>query len=224
MTAKAKAKNRILEAVHETAGDLHRLGFIDKRKMQKYDVLCLTPVQDYAPNEVSSAVQAIDKALAKLMHAREGEVIAHADHVAEIAAGPLEDRVHRMRTLRQVFTEGDWLTSEQLNSLQDVAPMRKSQPASDWKRRGCIFSVSRGGREYFARYQFDAMYAPLPVIHEILEAFGDAADPWTLAAWFHYPNAWIAGADSAPMAPKDALDRREDVVQAALKRRTSYIT
>ena len=47
MTTKPKAKSRILEAVHETARDLHRLGFIDKRKMQKYDVLCLEPVQDY---------------------------------------------------------------------------------------------------------------------------------------------------------------------------------
>ena len=32
-----KTKSRILEAVHESASDLHRLGFIDKRKMQKYD-------------------------------------------------------------------------------------------------------------------------------------------------------------------------------------------
>ena len=42
-----RAKSPILEAVHETAGDLHRLGFIDKRKMQKYDALCLEPVPDY---------------------------------------------------------------------------------------------------------------------------------------------------------------------------------
>ena len=45
--AKAKAKSRILEAVHETAGDLHRLGFIDKRKMRKFDVLCLDPIPEY---------------------------------------------------------------------------------------------------------------------------------------------------------------------------------
>jgi len=36
--------SRIFEAVHETASDLHRLGFIDKRKMRKYDALCLEPV------------------------------------------------------------------------------------------------------------------------------------------------------------------------------------
>ncbi|WP_157268939.1 helix-turn-helix domain-containing protein [Azohydromonas aeria] len=43
----AKAKSRILEAVHDTAADLHRLGFIDKRKMRKYDALCLDPVPEY---------------------------------------------------------------------------------------------------------------------------------------------------------------------------------
>lgn len=49
-----KAGNRILEAVHESASDLHRLGFIDKRKMQKYDVLCLAPVRDYDAAEVTA--------------------------------------------------------------------------------------------------------------------------------------------------------------------------
>ena len=49
-----KTKSRILEAVHETAGDLHRLGFIDKRKMQKYDALCLEPVQDYDAEKVKA--------------------------------------------------------------------------------------------------------------------------------------------------------------------------
>jgi hypothetical protein len=185
---------------------------------------------DTDPAAVSSVVQAIEKALVVMAHARQGDVITRADHLAEIATGLLEpsselleDRVHRMQTLRQVFIEGDWLTSEQLNSLQTMPPKSRSQPASDWKRRGRIYSVGRSGREYFARYQFDAMYEPLPVIREILEAFGEVADPWALAAWFHYPNAWLVGADSAPVAPKDALDRRDDVVRAALRRRTSYV-
>jgi putative transcriptional regulator len=44
---KSKAKSRIFEAVHETASDLYRLGFIDKRKMGKFDALCLEPVPEY---------------------------------------------------------------------------------------------------------------------------------------------------------------------------------
>lgn len=54
MTAKARPKSRIMEAVHEGALDLHRLGFIDKRKMQKYEVLCLEPVQDYDAAKVKA--------------------------------------------------------------------------------------------------------------------------------------------------------------------------
>ena len=182
------------------------------------------------PAAVSSVVEAVEKALAVLVRARQGGVIARADQLAEIAAGLLEpstelleDRVRRMQTLRQVFSNGDWLTSDQLNALQAVPSRNKSQPASDWKRRGRIYGVSHGGREYFARYQFDAMYEPLPVIREVLGAFGDVADPWVLAAWFHYPNAWIAGLDGAPMAPKDALDWHDAVVHAARQRHASYV-
>ncbi len=47
MTTKTKARSRIFEAVHETASDLHRIGFIDKRKMRQFDALCLDPVPEY---------------------------------------------------------------------------------------------------------------------------------------------------------------------------------
>jgi len=47
MTKKAKPKSRILEAVHETASDFHRLGFINVHKMRQYDALCLDPVPEY---------------------------------------------------------------------------------------------------------------------------------------------------------------------------------
>lgn len=54
MIRKNKPKSRILEAVHETAGDLHRLGFIDKRKMREYDALCLAPVPDYTGEKIKA--------------------------------------------------------------------------------------------------------------------------------------------------------------------------
>lgn len=52
MTPKTKAKSRILESVHETATDLHRLGFIDKRKQQKFNALCLEPIPDYDSEKI----------------------------------------------------------------------------------------------------------------------------------------------------------------------------
>lgn len=52
MVTKTKSKSPIFEAVHETASDLHRLGFIDQRKMRKFDFLCLDPIPDYDSKKV----------------------------------------------------------------------------------------------------------------------------------------------------------------------------
>ena len=45
-------KSRLLEAVHETARDLHKLGFIDKRTMCDYDALCIVPVPSYSAEQI----------------------------------------------------------------------------------------------------------------------------------------------------------------------------
>jgi len=42
-----KPKSDILEAVRETATDLAKLGFIDKRKQQKIEALCREPIPPY---------------------------------------------------------------------------------------------------------------------------------------------------------------------------------
>ena len=49
---KAKAKSAIFEAVHETASDLHRFGFINKRNMHKFDALCIDPIPDYSSEKI----------------------------------------------------------------------------------------------------------------------------------------------------------------------------
>lgn len=41
LRSKRKRKSKILEAVHESAKDLHSLGFIDDESMKRYDELCL---------------------------------------------------------------------------------------------------------------------------------------------------------------------------------------
>lgn len=128
-----------------------------------------------------------------------------------------DEEAHRQRTIREVFEEGEWVGADQLSAPR--------QPAADWEQERRVFSVDYDGRRYYARYQFDASLQPLPVIKEVLAAFGDA-DPWAIAAWFHYPSAWLVedheqGTRNVP--PKNALDRRADVVEAAIKRFTSYV-
>ena len=71
MATKPKAKNRLLEAVHETASDLHRLGFIDKRKQQKYDALCLEPIPPYDSKKIKAlrkSLQVSQSVLASILN------------------------------------------------------------------------------------------------------------------------------------------------------------
>jgi len=52
MTTRAKAGSSILDAVHETAHDVHAAGFIDMRTMQSYGALCLEPVPTYSSAKI----------------------------------------------------------------------------------------------------------------------------------------------------------------------------
>jgi len=47
-------ESRVLEAVHETAQDLYKLGFITKRSMREYDILCVEPVPVYSSEQIRS--------------------------------------------------------------------------------------------------------------------------------------------------------------------------
>jgi putative transcriptional regulator len=49
---KRQARSRILDAVHETARNLHTAGFIGKRRMRQYDMLCLAPVPKYSSRRI----------------------------------------------------------------------------------------------------------------------------------------------------------------------------
>lgn len=42
----------ILDSVHETASDFYSKGHIDQMTMRHFDTLCLTPVRDFAANDV----------------------------------------------------------------------------------------------------------------------------------------------------------------------------
>lgn len=53
----AKSKSAILAAVHETAADLHGAGFIDKRRMRRYDALCLAPVPAFTGETIKAVRQ-----------------------------------------------------------------------------------------------------------------------------------------------------------------------
>jgi len=185
------------------------------------------------PAILPSLRHGLELAVVLLLNAGQTRMFAQADQLAELVTqltepdlGLIEERMQRLKTVKEMLDHGEWLTAEMLNRLQPDPPPNKSHPTSDWKRRGRIFSVNIGGKEYFASYQFDALYQPLPIIKDILKAFGPVADSWKIAAWFHFPNGWIAetGRNTLlPLAPKDALDRRDDLLNALTRRQGSYV-
>ncbi|MDL1871371.1 DNA-binding transcriptional regulator [Deltaproteobacteria bacterium PRO3] len=44
-------------AIHETAGDLHEAGMIDKQTMRRFDESCLTPIQPLTPKKIKALRQ-----------------------------------------------------------------------------------------------------------------------------------------------------------------------
>lgn len=66
MNTNAKKKSRLLEAAHDTAHDLQRLGFIDKRKMAKFDALCIAPVVDFDSAKIRDLRQSLQLSQAVL--------------------------------------------------------------------------------------------------------------------------------------------------------------
>jgi hypothetical protein len=135
----------------------------------------------------------------------------------------LIERRRHPETEQTVFSQGEWLTAEQINARQKRPPASRSQPASDWQRSGRIYCVMVDGQAYYAGYQFDTAGEPQPVIREILAALGSVADTWQIAAWFHFPNGWVGDERTGAVAPKDALDRPQAVIAAAKRNNGSYV-
>lgn len=50
--SKIKKKSRILEAVYETASDLHACGLLNDERMNEYKEMCLEPVTLYLEKDV----------------------------------------------------------------------------------------------------------------------------------------------------------------------------
>jgi putative transcriptional regulator len=74
-------RSDIASAIHESATDLHRLGFIDKTTMRKFDASCLTPVKPLSGPQIA------------LLRKREGvsqDVLAHYLNVSKKLVGEWE--------------------------------------------------------------------------------------------------------------------------------------
>lgn len=53
-----------------------------------------------------------------------------------------------------------------------------------WKRAGKIFTITLQGRDLDSAYALNIAEQPLPLMKKIVELFGEAKTPWSLAVWF----------------------------------------
>lgn len=94
--------------------------------------------------------------------------------VPPVAPAPPLEGAYRLRTLQNIISDGVRLTAEALPEL--------SEAACEWMCQGRILCVPWEGVERFTADQFAPVDGrPLPVLRQVLKAFGSAPDPWVLA-------------------------------------------
>ena len=121
------------------------------------------------------------------------------------------DEQNRRKTCERIFRSGIWLAELSI----DLSCTRH------WEAEKRIFAVVYNDVKYYAGYQFDEDGAPLAIVKEVLKHLR-SNDPWAIAAWFYFPNSWIANG-AIPIPPKDALNRQHDVIWAAMRSTGTYI-
>ncbi|MBI5448062.1 MAG: DNA-binding transcriptional regulator [Gammaproteobacteria bacterium] len=45
-------RNKLLEAIHETAEGMYKAGVMDEKTMRKFDVMCLPYIKNYTPSQI----------------------------------------------------------------------------------------------------------------------------------------------------------------------------
>ncbi len=164
------------------------------------------------------------------------KIVSRADMIEEIliagvepSAELIEERSARQRTINTIIERCTWVSCAKLEGARAAGTLSHASvstlPLVDWKRRKRIFSVRIGKIDYFPEFQFDASGTPLTVIKDILSALGEVADPWSIAAWFVFPNNWVtdpASDSGVGVAPKDLLDHGSILIEAAKRRRGTY--
>ncbi|NHN57174.1 hypothetical protein G9U51_15490 [Calidifontibacter sp. DB0510] len=111
--------------------------------------------------------------------------------------------------VRAIDEEFGLLDSAAVAELSGSTASNAAATASRWMRAGKVFAVRLGGRTLFPAFQFDELGAPLPLVRDVLTAYGPATGT-ALALWFTAPNAYLAGD-----RPVDRLGDRDEVVAAA---------
>lgn len=104
-------------------------------------------------------------------------------------------------------------TSAQVAELAGSQARNRAALANRWTKEGRVFPVTHAGARLWPGFQFDAEGQPLPVVAEILTAFGERAGGWEAALWFMAASGWLEG-----RRPVDLLREDPEAVVTAARR------
>jgi len=121
------------------------------------------------------------------------------------------DEAYQIKTRKQIFNGATWESGTHVESEQFL----------QWVAEGKIFGVEHDGSQFYATYQFDGNGHPLPIIKEILQILREE-DAWAIAAWFYFPNSWVAK-NAMPVAPSAVLGWHDEILRAARCRTGTYV-
>jgi hypothetical protein len=113
---------------------------------------------------------------------------------------PFADRKARLmaEAIECIFFGTNWLSAEEVIANLSVGKGIDSQSSKHagaarlllWKNEGIIFALQKDGTDWYARYQFDGSFYPLPIMKTILMQFANAP-PIEIAAWMESPNNYL---------------------------------
>ena len=114
------------------------------------------------------------------------------------------------KSIDAIFSGTQWLTAAEVGHAARPGAANPHSIPSRWRAAKKIFGVERRGQLLFARYQFDAVFEPVPAVARVLNILAKSS-PVGIASWFESPNSFLDAG-----RPKDLLGTDPElVVQAA---------
>jgi len=111
--------------------------------------------------------------------------------------------------LQRVYENTEWLTADKIGVLGGHGEANPSAAAHRWKTKKQIFAINRKGKDYFAAYQFDENYRPLPAVARVIEEL-EGFSPTRLTTWFDSSSSFLGG-----KRPRELLATKAELVVAS---------
>ncbi|MGH8862830.1 MAG: hypothetical protein ACRDVG_16615 [Jatrophihabitantaceae bacterium] len=166
------------------------------------------------PGEVAALADLI-AAVQRHLHGRAASVRELLDALLPATSltvsAPVLAQVRRNAEARQaLIDEFGLMTSSELARLNHSRAANAAALGYRLRKQGRVFAVEMAGDAQYPGFEFTSEGKPLPVIAEIIAAFGYRLAGWDLALWFTGCNGWLGG-----VRPVDAI-RGTDADRAAV--------